>query len=138
MRPPAGTGGTLVPGNPYYCFPNSPTIAGGIVTSLSISTNTAQQALSSTSIYQANWYITLVNVKGEKLIERMPAMDIVLGTVAIIGGSYTNKYTRTFYLENVDFGKSYMEAVRAYSTTGQNQALLFPSFFYLRIGYKLP
>ncbi len=137
VRPPSGTGATLTAGNVYYFFPSKPLIARGIITSISVSTNTAQMALSAGTIYQANMYMTLVNVKGEKVIERMPVMDLVLGTVATVGvDTYTNGYTRTFWLENIDLGKSYIEPVRAYASSGQNPALPFPSFFYFRIGYK--
>lgn len=138
-RPSSGTGATLVPGNIYYTFPDNVGIARGIITSISISNNTAQAIYQFNTIYQASWYITLVNVQGEKVIERMPAIDCVFGSNIVFGGTtYTNRYPRTFWLENIDMGKSYMECVRAFSTTGQNPALPLPGFFYLRIGYRTP
>ena len=136
-RVPSQYNTVLVPGNVYYVFKNNPMIARGVITSIIVKPN-AGQNLSANTLYQANVYLTLVNIWGIKLVDRVPIMSLLQGTYPGAGPflPYSIKLTPTFWLPNVDLGKSYIECVRAYSATGENPALPTPGMFYMYIGYR--
>lgn len=136
-RVPSQYATVLVPGNIYYVFDNNPNIARGVITSIEVKPNVGQN-LTANTLYQANIYLTLVNIWGIKLCDRVPIMSLLKGTYTGAGPflPYSNKLTATFWLPNIDLGKSYIECVRAYSGTGENPQLPTPGMFYMYIGYR--